>query len=659
MGGWVVWCNRWTLLTASLGLVLGLVPATAAAQNLTFAPPAFLNVDAATDAANDRTVDIVANGSGVWLAFWASATTSGSDSDVLVARSLDGGASWSAPTQLDVDGGTYVRYSGVPHAATDGAGTWIAVWASMELPNGSPPINRGSFMARSSDDGLTWTAPVPFVANAPGNANVSAASIATDRMGTWLVTWSTRDAIGAVAASTNSNIAVARSTDGGLTWAAPTPLNTDAATDGRNDLDPEIRTDGSTWLAVWDANHFGGVANDIEIVTARSIDAGITWSAPAALNTDAASDGAADYAPHVATNGGGAWVAVWSRGAESNALVARSVDDGITWTPSQRLNPNAVPGDERQDADPQIATDGRGTWAAVWSSSDALGSANGVTIANPLLALSLDDGATWSAPAPVNTDAFSGDCGVREDSDVHLASDGLGTWVVVWSRLANYCLQPPTRPDVELLSAHTVVTCGNRFVEIGEECDDGNPLAGDGCAPDCRFEPCRATPALDCRSTGTANASFKITNHVSRQLEWKWGRGTASRAEFGDPTKPGDDYHLCVYDGGHLVSATPIAAGGMCGSRACWDANASGYEFRETKRRPKSALLLLLKEGTSGKARLHFRARGAAVRMPPVPVGGGQLRVQLKHSGGPQCWEARFSAPFLRNDAAGFFARSD
>lgn len=30
--------------------------------------------------------------------------------------------------------------------------------------------------------------------------------------------------------------------------------------------------------------------------------------------------------------------------------------------------------------------------------------------------------------------------------------------------------------------------CGNNFLEPGEECDDGNPINGDGCSMDCRFE---------------------------------------------------------------------------------------------------------------------------------------------------------------------------
>jgi cysteine-rich repeat protein len=364
-----------------------------------------------------------------------------------------------------------------------------------------------------------------------------------------------------------------------------------------------------------------------------------------------------DYAPHVATDGAGAWVAVWSRaGNEPAALVARSVDDGVTWTLPQKLNVNAVPGDERGDVDPQVATDRAGSWVAVWSSSDSLGGTSG-NDGNTLMTRSTDDGTTWTAPVPLNTDAHDHACDYHEDFSPQLGTDRRGTWVALWSRAATGCPGPVARPDVELFAAHNVV-CGDGVLERDETCDDGNTLAGDGCAPDCRFEPCRALPASGCRATGSANASLKVTNHVSRQLEWKWGRGIADRAEFGDPTRSGDDYHLCVYDAGRLVSSTAIPAGGICGARPCWDATAAGFEFREKLRRPKSALRLLLKASAPGKSRLHFRARDAAVHMPTLPA-SGPLVVQLQRVADPQCWEARFSAPFLRNDAAGLFGRSD
>ncbi|MDH5307345.1 MAG: hypothetical protein OEW02_09180, partial [Myxococcales bacterium] len=63
-----------------------------------------------------------------------------------------------------------------------------------------------------------------------------------------------------------------------------------------------------------------------DILESRSAD-GVSWSAPAPLNSYAAGDSRGDYAPQLTTDGAGIWVAVWSGLLEINAdrdiLVAR------------------------------------------------------------------------------------------------------------------------------------------------------------------------------------------------------------------------------------------------------------------------------------------------------------------------------------------------
>jgi hypothetical protein len=65
-------------------------------------------------------------------------------------------------------------------------------------------------------------------------------------------------------------------------------------------------------------------------------------------------------------------VAVWESGGDKDILVARSTDDGASWTTPAALNTNATIswGD---DSKPQVTTDGAGSWVAVWSSRDSLG----------------------------------------------------------------------------------------------------------------------------------------------------------------------------------------------------------------------------------------------------------------------------------------------
>jgi hypothetical protein len=181
---------------------------------------------------------------------------------------------------------------------------------------------------------------------------------------------------------------VARSPDTGATWTLPAALNTNAATDSGADGCPRVATDGEgNWVAVWwsnEENLGGGIGKDFDILVARSTDNGANWTAPAALNTNAASDSGGDYWSQVTTDGAGNWVAVWfsgdslggTIGTDFDILVARSTDNGATWTAPTALNTNAAT-DSGDDRVPQLATDAGGHWVAVWDSTENLGGAIG------------------------------------------------------------------------------------------------------------------------------------------------------------------------------------------------------------------------------------------------------------------------------------------
>jgi Neuraminidase (sialidase) len=143
---------------------------------------------------------------------------------------------------------------------------------------------------------------------------------------------------------------------GGATTSAITPapavLNTNAPTDSGADEYPQVTSDGAgNWVAVWHSvdDLEGTIGTDDDILVARSTDNGATWTAPAALNTNAATDSGDDEYPQVTTDNGGNWVAVWHSdenvggiGTDYDVLVARSTDNGATWTAPAALNTNAA-----------------------------------------------------------------------------------------------------------------------------------------------------------------------------------------------------------------------------------------------------------------------------------------------------------------------------
>ena len=76
---------------------------------------------------------------------------------------------------------------------------------------------------------------------------------------------------------------------------------------------------------------------------------------------------------------------------------------------------------------------------------------------------------------------------VMINSDINLIYGGLGAGPgsepAVHLPTFNYFFPVPGTP-----SCSGVVGCGNGIIEAGEQCDDGNASAGDGCGADCLFE---------------------------------------------------------------------------------------------------------------------------------------------------------------------------
>lgn len=340
------------------------------------------------------------------------------------------GTNPSIPGVLNRNAPTDVGSDIFPHVETDGGGNWVAVWQSSDTLGG-PASDFDLLFARSEDDGETWTVPERLNSTAIGDsADDSRPALATDEAGNWIAVWQSINSLGGTIGS-DLDILFARSTNAGASWTPVAALNADAATDSGADEQPFVAGDASGFLAVWGSKD-GTLGSDYDIRIARSTDGGATWSAPVALNAGASSDSANDIHPVLATDRAGRWVAVWETnrstlGGEGDLLTARSTDGGATWSTPRVLNSNAV-FDSGVDAWPDVATDEFGSWVVAWESNDNLGGALG-TDRDILFARSQDHGATWSPPAAMNSNASSD---VGDDANPDVSPDRAGNWTAVW-----------------------------------------------------------------------------------------------------------------------------------------------------------------------------------------------------------------------------------
>jgi len=439
-------------------IVFGLISVLAAspvAAQIAFQPPVPLNTDAATDSSHsDEQVRVVGDGAGNLVAAWVSDKLATgpdhSERDLFVARSNDGGSTWTDPLRLNANAAIDQGNDDGPALATDRAGNWIAVWTSHDTLNDTIGNDPDILIARSTDNGATWTNPAPVNTNAAVDVNDidERPAVAMDRNGHAIAAWQTFRIPPHL--QTDMGIVVARSTDAGLTWSDPVPLS---PPDSRTDWQASVAGDGNGhWVVVWRSDDYlNGPLHDGDLLVSVSGDDGITWSVPATLNDDAATDDRPDAEPEVVTDEAGTWLTLWN-GGYSSVRVSRSTDNGVIWSPADVI----YVGDAYM---PRFATDRAGTWVAAWHYN------TGNVTGDILSTSSVDNGLTWLPATQANSNpAAANSMDVQPD----VASDGLGGWALVWMSNDPF---GGTGIDFDVLIAKSAaVSCGVPGACAGSRC---------------------------------------------------------------------------------------------------------------------------------------------------------------------------------------------
>jgi len=212
----------------------------------------------------------------------------GSSSAMLVARSSDGGLTWSVPTVLITDAATAFDDKGSITADPTNSNFVYAVWDRITGATGGP-----SYFAVTADGGSTWQAPRSIYDPGPQNQTLGNQIVVLPGTDMLVNIFTEIDNKGG---PSTAALRAVRSLDHGTTWSAPVTISSLTSV-GVNDPQSGTRVrDGSGIPAMslgpggviyvaWQDSRFSSGQRD-GIAMAQSSDGGLTWSAPVEVNAD-------------------------------------------------------------------------------------------------------------------------------------------------------------------------------------------------------------------------------------------------------------------------------------------------------------------------------------------------------------------------------------
>jgi hypothetical protein len=368
----------------------------------------------------------------------------------------------------------------------------VGLWHQDETTVG----NRGLVVGVTFDGGSTWQlAPLPGVSEVSGGSLRSNSdpwlAFAPDGTlyATCLAFTSPQQFFGT---TVEDNVEVLKSTDGGLTWGAPTVLHDNTRSRSFNDKD-SITTDPAnpsvaymTWsfftvpsgfLKRSSTTHFGLAGVKATVLFTRTTDGGQTWEPARTIYDPGANAGANgdqiivrpdgtlldffDEALGAKNNDGG------PKGFDRNLSVISSADEGQTWTPNGKPNrTNTLMGIPETDPDTGDPIDNNagtliqlfdvtqdphsGALYAVWEDARfSDGQYNSIAFSQ-----STDGGNTWSAPIAINQTPSNIPIGDRQALIPTVAVAADGTVAVAYYDFRNNDAGPGLATDYWVVFGH-------------------------------------------------------------------------------------------------------------------------------------------------------------------------------------------------------------
>ena len=238
------------------------------------------------------------------LSFNGTTLAPGSSSAMLVARSQDGGLSWSAPVALIQDGAQFFDDKGSITADSTNSNYVYAVWDRLSGASAGP-----SYFAVTADAGATWSAARSIYD--PGSASQTLGNQIVVLPGDVVLDVFTEldtSPGGLVTALAR----VMQSLDHGTTWSAPItiaelePVGTDdprtgqRVRDGADIVSVSVSSGGVVYVA-WQDGRFSGGQHD-GIAMTHSTDGGTTWAPLLEVNADT---GVQAYTPTIHVDASG------------------------------------------------------------------------------------------------------------------------------------------------------------------------------------------------------------------------------------------------------------------------------------------------------------------------------------------------------------------